>query len=64
MRNLQQSRMQAAIELLDFITRKEIADTDEKYKAHTTISWEQINEVLVVAGADAIKLERELEVVE
>lgn len=60
MRNLAQTRMQAAMELLEHKAKKALKDERE----HFVLSREDVNEILVVAGADTIETEKELEVIE
>lgn len=54
MNDTQITRVQAAIELLDYMMRREIHGEDDKYKYSASLSLEQVNEVLLVAGVEPI----------
>ena len=62
MKQLTQQRMQAAIELLDHLIRKELEEGGEKYRSVASLDLAQVNEVLVVAGTSPIKVDEKKEV--
>lgn len=66
MKQLAQQRMQAAIELLDHLIRKEIDEAEDKYKRISSLDINKVNEILVVAGANPIKIgeKKEVEVID